>query len=218
MLLAGLVSVAVGVVFKLTTGDVLGSSSLELSALFTGAVFYLVLSAPKRILDSTALSQAREATTLAAASSANFEATHSKTKSVLMLEASEQEVASVLAETKRLLLLGFSVSDLMAAAADGVVSQSVKDVFASIADLNPAHIEESGEESDSISHATELSEESKLPLFMAVAFFTPIMLTLLAVLSHLSDIRSFAELVLVQLVVTDIAFYVSSAEKGRLSS
>ena len=218
LLLAGVVSLAVGFAFRLGTADVLGSNATELSALFSGTVFYIVLSAPKRALDSTALSQAREAATLAAAGSANFEATHSRTRSVLMLDASERELASILDETKRRLLLGFGVVNLMATAADEAVSQSVKDVFSSVAHLDPTSIEERGEESENISHATELSEESKLPLFMAVAFFTPIMLTLLAVLSHVSDPKSFAELVLVQLVVTDIAFYVSSAEKGRLST
>jgi len=52
---------------------------------------------------------------------------------------------------------------------------------------------------------------------MAAAFFTPIMLTLFAVLVHLDDPRGFAELVFVQLVILDISFNFSSSERRRLA-
>ena len=215
--LAAVISVGLGALFQVLTGDVLGGNSIELSIVVSGVIFYMVLSSPKRLLESATLSQAREATSLAAASSANFEATHSKSRSILMLGTTDREISSLLVEAKRGLLLGLSVPDLMGSAAERTVSQSAKSVFTSIASMDPGLIEERGEESQSIARASELSEESKLPLFTAVAFFSPIMLTLFAVLTHQSDPKSFAELIVVQFVAMDLAFYFASTEKKMMS-
>jgi hypothetical protein len=217
LLLGGAISAVSGALCQLTLSAILGGGAIELSLTIALVVFYIVLSVPKRTLESTMLSQAREATTLAAAASANFAATHSKSRSVLMLDPSEGEVSGILGGVKRRLLLGFSVSDLMTSASEATVSQSAGNVLSAIATSDPGRIDEEGEETTNVSRASELSEESKLPLFMTVAFFSPIMLTLFAVLSHLDGPASLAELVLLQMIVTDIAFYVTSAEKRRLS-
>ena len=211
------VSSVAGVLLYAATRAVLGSDAPEVSLALASVVLYLVLSLPKRALGSATLSQATEAPTLAAAVSANLEATHSRTRSVLLLESNDPTIASLLVRAKRDILLGFGVSHSLSRATDRVASQSAKNVLDSIASSEPEMIDEGGEETQGITQASRLSEESQLPLFMAVAFFTPILLILYAVLSHVTEPGGFAGLVIVQLVVLDVAFYVSSAERKKLS-
>jgi hypothetical protein len=217
MITLGLLSSAgAGILFYVTTAGLLGSDSPAISVLLGGVVLYLILLWPKRMLDSAALSQSREAPSLAAACSANLEATHSRPRSILLLDSRDETVRASLVEAKRRLLLGFGVGESLSLVRKRVVSQSAGDVLDSLTFADPRTIEEGGEETQNLAQASRLSEESKLPLFMAVAFFTPILLTLFAVLTHQSGPSSFAELVVLQLVVLDIAFYVSSAERSRL--
>ena len=213
---AFLLAAVSGLALYLVTRGVLGGDSPEVSFFFAAIVVYLVLSLPRRLMESAALSQSREATTLAAACSATLEATHSRPRSVLLLESSEDNISSLLSSAKRRILLGEDVQGSLAAAGARAASRSANDVLSALATSEASLIIEGGEETQAITESSQLSEESKLPLFMAVAFFTPILLILFAVLTHQSAPGSFASLVIIQAVIMDLAFYVSSSEKDKL--
>jgi len=206
---------AVGAVY-LASESVLGGETPVVCLILGAIVMYLVLSAPRRMAESATLQQAKEATILAAAGSASLEATHSRTRSVLALDSGDETIARLLVASKRNLLLGYSVADSLGGAVDGTASQSARNVLEAMANAEASTIEEGGEETQAISQASQLSEESKLPLFMAAAFFAPILLTLFAVLTHQTGPGSFGVLVLLQMVILDIAYYVSSAERDKL--
>jgi hypothetical protein len=92
----------------------------------------------------------------------------------------------------------------------------VKNILASIGSLDPGRSAEGGEEAEGIITNSQLAEESKMPLFMAVAFFTPLMLTLYSIFAHVATPLAFAELLGAQVAMLDIAFYFCSAERERL--
>lgn len=201
--------------FWLGTRGAIGGASAELAVL-VGVIFaYFVASAPRRLLDSTALTQSRGAMTLAASASASLEATHSRARAVLLLRSDDRLVQGALTGAGRSVLLGTPPAEALNVAAGALASYSLRNVMASLGALDPGRVAESGEEKEGILASSQLSEESRLPLFMAVAFFTPMLLTLYAVFSHLSGAASFAELIGIQIVLVDIAFYFCSTERGR---
>jgi hypothetical protein len=56
--------------------------------------------------------------------------------------------------------------------------------------------------------------ETKLPIFMTVCFFAPIMITLYAVFSHTYQPDRLAELGAFEFTIIDLAYYLSAADRG----
>jgi hypothetical protein len=217
-LLVGMaVSVAMTVGVWQLTSDLLGQNSLGLGLLVATGASYFLLSAPKRALESASLRQAREAPLLAAAAALDLKATGSTGKTILLLEASEGELADTLEVAKRRVLLGYSCRTSIRASSSNLASKSAALVLSSVVD-NRKEILEEGEEAESLASFSSLSDETKVPLFIGVSFFTPIMITLLAVLGHYNSIRNIVELLILQFVLLDLAFSFSSTDRRRLRS
>jgi len=201
-------------VYYLTFG-ILGNGAVELGAIISLVLAYLILSFPKRLFDSASLSQSREAPVLAVMGSANAEATRSRTRTMLFLTSGEPSVSWVLASIRRRILLGFTPASAVEQVEDRIASYSTKNLLRLLA-TRPSEVPEGGEESQGITHSSQLGEESKTPLFTAIAFFTPIMLLLLVIFSHISDPVSLGEVVALEVVLLDLGLYFSSAERRRL--
>lgn len=208
-------SLSAGVAVRMITANVLGTDSLPLSGIVSAIVFYLALSFPKRLVESAALAQSREAPALAVMGSATLEATHSRTKAVLLLSSGNDDVSSVLLEARKRILRGYP-ANVAIGGIDGLASSSTAEVLRSIASAERPQISEGGEESQGIVQSSQMAEESKLPIFIAVAFFAPIMLLLYAIMSHVGEAAGLAEVVALQVVLLDIAYYFSSSDRRRL--
>jgi len=209
-------AVGSGILLQTASGGVLGAGAPELDLVVGVIVFYMVLSVPKRLVEASSLSQSREASSLSVMASVDFEATHSRSRTMLMLMPTDSDVGHVLQRVKRSILLGQSPSSAVDESVGTLASYSAADALRKAAVMSPDSMEEGGEENRGIVNALQLGEESKLPLFMTVCFFTPILLLLYAVFSRLQDPRSLAELVGVQLVVLDLSFHFTSSERRRL--
>ena len=194
----------------------LGAAAPELSLVVAITVFYMVVSLPKRLFDASSFSQSQEAPSLSVMASVDFEATHSRSRTMLMLRTSDPEISGALERIRRAILLGEPPGPVAVESAKTLSSYSAAGVLRKAATLSPQSIQEGGEESLGIVGSLQLAEESKLPLFMTLCFFSPIMLLLYAVFSHLEDPRSLAELVGVQLVILDVSFQFTSTERKRL--
>ncbi len=133
-----------------------------------------------------------------------------------MLRPSDRGFSEALTNAKRKVLLGYSVGAAVEDCVRSLSSTSAGEVLRKAATLAAESIEEGGEENRGILGSLQLAEESKVPLFTTVCFFTPIMLMLYAMFSHIADPRSLAELVGLQFVLLDVAFYFSSPERRRL--
>lgn len=205
---------AAGAAVRLTTETVLPGDSLLLSFLISAIVFYLASSLPRRLEEATALAQAREAPALAVMGSAIFEATHSRTKAILLLRSGDSTVSSALLGARRRILLGHP-ADLAVAQGGKLASTSANEILASISSPEHTSISEEGEEAQGITKSSQMAEESKSPLFTAAAFFVPIMLMLYAMMAHVTDPFGLAELVGFQVVLLDVAFYFSSSNTRR---
>lgn len=195
---------------------VVGPDSLAVGAIIGSAVLYFILSLPKRLLETASIGEARAATTLSASASAIFAATRSRSRTFLALTSDDPGVSGVAEEMKRQVLLGVEPIAALSGAKSSLASDSAERVFESLAGLRADLIDVIGDESEGLAKAAELSDESKMPIFMGAAFFSPIMLVLLAVLTHDTGAMSLAELVGVEVVVLDAAFYYSSMDRGRL--
>ncbi len=212
------VAAAAGSAFLLqyASGGVLGQGGPELDLIVASLVFYLVFSSPKRMAEAASLSQSRDAPMLAVMAAAGSEATHSRAKTMLMLKSTDQEVSAALTKIRRKVLLGAPVESAVEESVGRLASFSAANVLREAATASGGSIEEGGEETQGILNAFELAEESKFPLFIAVCFFTPILLLLYAIFSHLSSPVSLGELVVVQMVLLDLGFYYTSSERGSL--
>lgn len=211
---AGALGLAAGLLVWTTTRGVMGDDAPILSALVSVMVFYLASSLPRRAEASASLSQSREAPALAVLGSATLEATNSRSKSVMMLVSGEKVVSSLLKRVRREILLGCP-PEVAVTQAQSLASSSTYEVLRSLASPERWNIEEEGEEASAIEKSSQLGEETRSPLFIAAAFFVPLMLLLYAVMAHISATLELAELIVIQVVLLDVAFYFSTASPGR---
>ena len=198
----------------LTVGGVLGEGTSPILLVVGVLVFYIVMSAPRRILEGRRLSQSREAVMLSAAALACLSVTRSKARTALMMRSRDPSLSRVLDEICRRVLLGSRVENAIAIAANSLESYSAATALQSVAALSSRAFDAGDEETHGLAVSSELANETKLPIFMTACFFTPIMLLLYAVFSHTSAPQSLAELVALEFIVLDLAFYLSAGERG----
>jgi len=83
-----------------------------------------------------------------------------------------------------------------------------------VASIGRVTFDSGDEESRGLASSSDLSRETKLPVFMTACFFTPIMLLLYAVFSHSYSGGSLAELIALEFIILDLTFYLSSGDRG----
>jgi len=211
------ISISSGALVYLTTRDVLGEASGVLVVAVSAIACYLILSEPGREFETVSLWQAREAPLLAASAAVSLEATGSRAKTILLLRSEEEELAKVLEETKRMVLLGHAPSVVVSNNCSRIASEAASRALLSISTSDPGGIEDEGREVDSVYAASSLGEETKVPIFIAVCFFTPVMLILFAVMTHRTMPADLAELLALQFVILNLALAFSSLDRRRLS-
>ncbi len=202
----------------LLTAELLGSASPVISLAVAAGFAYLVLTTPKRSLLRSALAQAREAPVLAASATIHLQTTGSRSKTLMMLESRESDLQDCLAIIRRKIVLG--LDPRTAVRTDGVqpASDSVRRVLESVAEFSSGRITADSVELEGIQSSSALGEETKVPVFIAVAFFTPIMLVLFSALTKNTGVFALLSVLFLQIIVLDLAYTVSSAERQLLGS
>jgi hypothetical protein len=200
--------------FRLLVGGVLGPPTVGVELVIAALALYMVVTAPRRVAEASARSQSREAVPLAAAAAACLGVTGSRAKTLLSLRSKDPEISGALESARRSVLLGVPVRDATRKAAARLASYSAANALRGVADQESGGLEESGEEDQGRSDAERLSNETKLPVFMTACFFTPILLVMYSVLSHVTGPQGLAELVLLEAVVLDVAFSLCAGGRG----
>lgn len=193
-----------------------GSAALLLAAMAGAAAAYLVSTAPKRAVGRAAFGQTVEAPSFAASANVYLLSTSSRSKTLLMLRAEEPRLGSFLRDVGRRVLLGYDAPSAVRAAGPGehVFSESAKTVVDSVVGVDRSRVEEGGDELDGLLSSSGLEEETKLPLFIAVSFFLPIMMMLFCAVTRHTGAASIGGLVVLELVVLDLALAVSGPSAG----
>ena len=194
-------------------GDVLGGATGPALAIVSVLVFYAVVSTPRRMVDSQRVAQARESVLLSAAATTCLEVVGSGPRTILLLRSRDEVLTRALSEAGRKLLLGVSVTQAIGSSLGEVSSYSAAAALNETAHMGRKDFEAGDEETRGLASSSELSRETKLPVFMTACFFTPIMLLLYAVFSHLYGVGSLVELVALEFIVLDAAFYLSSGDR-----
>ncbi len=206
-------AIVAGIGFELAVGRVLGSTTPIVLMVLAGLVFYGIVSSPKRVLDHQRLSQSREAVVLAVSASACLPITRSSSRSLLILRSNELGLAETLRAVGRRILLGESTSSAIRAETGRLASYSAANTLKAIASTQKGHVKEGAEELAGLTGYSELSSETRLPIFMTVCFFSPIMLLLYSVFSKSTSPASLAELVLLQVILLDLTYFVCSPKR-----
>ena len=214
LVLAGLSASAVAALLTwFLIGGALGEAN-EATALVVGIlVLYVLLSTPRRMLDRARVAQARESLALSAAAMACLSVTGSRSKTLIMLRPRNPALAAATAEAGRRVLLGDRVDSAIAGPSRDLASYSAAQSLTNVATMGTGDIEFEDEETRGLSASSELMRETKLPIFMTVCFFSPIMLVLYAVFTHSYGSVILAELAAFEFVVIDFAFYLSSTDR-----
>ena len=194
--------------------EALGEASQPAALVVAALVFYMVVSTPRRILDRQRLSEAREAVALSASAMACLSVTGSRSKTFMMLRPRDQTSASATRECAREILLGLSVGRAAGESSKVLVSYSAADALNSVASMEPDDFAATDEETRGIESSADLYRETKLPMFMTVCFFSPIMLVLYAVFAHIYDPVKLLGLVVFEFIIVDLAFFFSSVGRG----
>jgi len=203
-------SLAMGLLF----GDALGEAETPALLVLGVLVFYIVVSTPRRLADRQRVIQAREALLLSAATIACLKVTGSRPRTLLLLRPREGALDAATREAGRRVLLGTRVGTAIADCSRNLTSYSAAVSLRNLASMHQRDFDASDEETRGLANLSELSRETRLPIFMTVCFFLPIMLVLYAVFSHTYDAGRLAELTAFEFVVVDLAFYFSSVERG----
>jgi hypothetical protein len=201
------------VFFRMVTGDVLGEAGIEFDLVVLALAFYLVVSTPRRLVEAARAAQAREAVSSSVLVAALSRVTGSKSRTVLMMSPKEESLSSAVADAKRSILLGTAVDDALTEASRRLASTSAATALRNMGTLSLAP-SDAGEEALGLATTEQLSRETKLPIFMTVCFFSPVMLLLYALFSHQTSLLSLAELIGLQLVILDLSFHLCSGERG----
>jgi len=195
-------------------GGSLGQAKAATLVVVAILVFYIVLSTPRRILDSQRVAQARESLMLSASATACLSVTGSRAKTLILLRPRDPTLVETASEAGRMVLLGERVESAVARSSDNLASYSASTALISIASMSPREFGTRDEEARGLTLSSELSRETKLPMFMTICFFTPIMLVLYAVFTRSYDPTTLAELAAFEFVAIDLAFYLSAADRG----
>jgi hypothetical protein len=210
----GAVSCAATLTAWVAVGGVLGQARGVILPVVGALVFYAVVSTPRRLRDRERASQARESVLLSAEAKACLEATGSRSRTLMLLRAREPALALGIGDAGREVLLGARVEDATSETAGKLASYSAAAALGGVAKLRPGLFDSGDEETRGLTISRELNMETKLPIFMTACFFTPIMLLLYAVFSHSYGPGNLAELVALEFIVLDLAFYMSASDAG----
>lgn len=208
------VSCIVSLGVRSALGNVLGQGTTAILVVVAVLVFYIVLSTPRRTLDGQRVSQARQSVLLDAAAKACLSVTGSRSRTLLLLRSRDPSLASTLLDAGRLVLLGLKVEKAVAASSNMLASYSAAVALRSFSTLRSSTFDAGDEETRGLASSADLSKETKLPIFMTVCFFAPIMLLLYSVFSHSYDPGSLAELAAFEFVVIDLSFYLTASDRG----
>jgi hypothetical protein len=198
----------------LVVGDALGQAKTPTLLVMAALVCYIVVSAPRRILDRQRVAQARESLLLSAAGQACLGVTGSRSKTFMLIRPRERALATAAAEAARRILLGTRVRAAVVESSRGLASYSAVTALRSLATMKSREFEAGDEESRGLATSSELIMETKLPMFMTVCFFAPIMIILYAVFSHTYGPEQLTELGAFEFAVLDLAYFFSSADRS----
>jgi len=189
------------------------SVSLLLGAVAAAGAGYVLMTAPRRIVRAAAFEQTLESPAFAASANIYLKATGSRSKTVVMLRAEERRLAEFLRDARRRVLLGYDAASATAGAdpQSRVLAESAKGVVESVVGVDGSRVEEGSEELDGLLGAGGLDEETKVPVFMAVCFFLPIMLMLFASMAKETGPAAVASLVFLEVIVLDLTMSVSQS-------
>lgn len=198
----------------LVLGSVLGQATGPTEIVVALLVLYIVLSTPRRLVDEQRVGQARESVLLSVASNACMNATGSRPRTLMLLRANEEELKRTLTEIGRSVLLGTKVENAVERASRRLASYSAAAALRGTATLRPRTADVGDQEVRGLMSSSELSRETRLPMFMTVCFFAPIMLLLYAVFTHIYSPDGLAELAAFGFIVIDLAFYLAASDRG----
>lgn len=212
--LAALISGCLTLAASEALGDVLGGGTGPTLVSIAALLFYAVVSTPRRLLDAQRVAQAKESVLLSAAATACLSVTGSRPRTILLLRSRDPAISRSLSDIARKVLLGSRVADALEGSSGRLSSYSAVAALHGVASLGRRGFDAGDEETRGLANSSELSRETKLPVFMTACFFTPIMLLLYAIFSHSYATGSLVELVALEFIILDLAFYLSSGDRG----
>jgi hypothetical protein len=214
-----LAALGLGVSFPLTLaasealGNVLGGATGPALVMIGALVFYAVVSTPRRLLDAQRVAQARESVLLSAAATACLNAAGSGPRTILVLRSRDEAISKALRRAGRGVLLGTRPLEALDESSKQVASYSAAAALREVASPGRKEYDAGDEEARGLASSSELSRETKLPVFMTACFFAPIMLLLFAVFSHSYGTGSLVELAALEFIILDLAFYLTSGDR-----
>jgi hypothetical protein len=194
-------------------GEALGAARTPTALVVAVLVLYILLSSPRRLLDGERVVQARESMVLSAAAMACLKVTGSRSKTLVTLRPRDPTLASALTEAGRRVLLGDLVQNAVSGISRSLASYSAGAALMNVANASPGDFDIGDDEAMGLAVSSELNRETKLPIFMTVCFFLPIMLILYAVFTHTYDPEVLAELGALEFVAIDFAFYLGANDR-----
>jgi hypothetical protein len=221
--IAATVGLCAGVAAYAVASQLLGGVSPVISLAVAAGFTYLVLSTPRRILLASALAQAREAPVLAASATLHLQTTRSRSKTLLMIQAQDEELNDYLRAVRRRIILGIDAHAAVRGKDDDggdahPASESVQRILQSISEFSGGKITTGSVELEGIQSSSALGEETKVPVFIAVSFFTPLLLILFSALSKNTGLLALISILLLEVIILDLTYSISSAERELLGS
>jgi hypothetical protein len=201
--------------YRLAVGTALGPATGAAEVLVGCLTFYIVVSLPRRVLDSQRMAQSRSAMALSVGAAVLGGVTGSRSRTLIMLRSRDRPLGAALGEVARQVLLGKSPGTAVAEVSETLPSYSAASALRRAASLRSLDGQMGDEETRGLQSSLELNRETKLPMFMTVCFFAPMMALLYAVFFHVSSLGALSELTAVVFVAVDLAYYFATVDGGK---
>lgn len=194
------------------TKAILPESSIFLSVIISLAIAYLLYTSPNRIIRYTKIKQSSESEIFDSYINSAAYIMSSKTRPILLTDWSKMSISPILRDIKRLILLGITVKKSFIQKQEYIFSESLKNSIKAYTSKGLERIANVDEFSREVLFMQE-NYETKSPIFVAVCFFSPVLLLILILFAHLYTPEKISFVLLLDVIIVDIGFFFSSAER-----
>lgn len=208
------VSISVFTISLFITLQLIGETGIIVSTFISLTSGYIVATEPLRDARYKGLIQSSEAGIFSSFINTSNIVSGSRTRPILLLHSEDFSFSNELKEVKRFIMLGNSLETSFGRIEKRVFSSSLFSSITSYVSRSGRRRIEYEYEYSSYLSSSMIEQETKVPIFVAVVFFSPILLTFLSVIAHIYSTIELFYLFLLNLLLSDVAYFYSSTERG----
>jgi hypothetical protein len=194
---------------------IFGGSAFLVSSVLGITAGYIILTEPLRIRRLSRILQSSETPLFSSFINVASIVSGSRTRPIILIDQKQFSFSQSIKEAKRAVLLGYSLEKSLEVLEKNITSSSLLSALKTYRSKNRGSLALYDEYTQQVLDSM-LSYETKVPIFVAVVFFAPILLTFFVITAHLFSPVQLIYMILLDILIVDIGFLYSSSERKML--